>query len=78
MVEEYGRKFIGGDLHRWETNHQRKATMIQDVGILYTFRGDMVNFQGNLLKARTMLQIPQCRKEVEVAKREKCKSTSTQ
>ena len=70
-MEEYVCKFLEGDPHRWASNEQWGELVSQAVRIVYTFREHMVTFQGNLLKARTMLQIPQRRGEVEAGKREK-------
>ena len=65
VMEEYVSKFLNSAPHIWGKNQWCKAMVIHDVRIVYTFQENRVTFQGNLLKARAMVQIPQCKKEVE-------------
>ena len=71
LVEEYICKFLDDVSYEWAKNLNRKTITIQDVGIVWIFDESRVTLQGNPQKARTMLQIPQCRKEVEEEKQEK-------
>ena len=71
ILEEYIRKFLDDAPYEWEENSKRKTTKIQDVAIVYNFGEDRVTPQGNPVKARAMLQMMQCRQEVEEEKQEK-------
>ena len=74
VVEEYISKFLTNEHPTWAESGERKAVVIQDVRIVYRYRGNCATSQGNLQKARTMLQILQCKHEIRAEKREKMRT----
>ena len=71
MVDEYVKRLTELENYEWTIGQWEKTTVIMDTRITYEFRPNRTTFNGNLERARTMVQILQCKKEIDDEKGER-------
>ena len=69
MVNTYTNIYMKGEMNSRELHQSWKSTMAEDLGALHAFKRQKTVFQGNLVKAKKMIQVIDDQAEKEVGQK---------